>query len=170
MKNLLLIISLLLITISCSKDDTPPIDQLQEGRGIFGCLVNGEAFVETGTFFNTFYQQTENGFFFNIRAEFDNNIDSIGLGSTESEIQEGETYTLEEEIPGNTWGTALFVESVNSFEFADTTSSNPGIMTITKLDFENGIVSGTFSFTLIHPFNGETIDITEGRFDTLFTQ
>lgn len=172
MKNLLLIISLLLITISCSEDDTPPIDQLpeatQEGRGIFGCLVNGEAFVETGSFFNTFYQQIDGGFSFSLGAEFDENPRSIALGASR-ELLEGETYQLIESEPGNVFANIFIVQTLETFEFSETSVANPGTMTLTRFDVQNGIASGTFSFTVIHPFTGETIEITEGRFDTLFT-
>ncbi|VVV01345.1 MULTISPECIES: hypothetical protein [Mesonia] len=42
-------------------------------------------------------------------------------------------------------------------------------MTITKLDFENHIVSGTFWFDAINE-EGKVLEIREGRFDTLFTE
>lgn len=38
------------------------------------------------------------------------------------------------------------------------------------MDVENYIVSGTFSFDLIDPYTGETVEIREGRFDSHFTQ
>jgi|GEM_PF-5201254 len=38
-----------------------------------------------------------------------------------------------------------------------------------KFDLNNNIVSAIFSFTIIDEF-GNTFEITEGRFDTQFTQ
>lgn len=53
---------------------------------------------------------------------------------------------------------------------AKTDSSNSGTLKITKLDFENNIVSGTFEMTVVNPYTNQIVEITEGRFDTLFTQ
>ena len=175
-KAYLLLISFLLLSFTaCDKDDTPPIEQLpeatQEGLGTFGCLVDGKPFVETGTFFNTFYQQTQDGFFFNLSAEFDDrNPFGIGFGTEGKPIEEGGTYTLIERELGNAWGFVFFKISPTDFEPSTTTIENSGSITITKMDFDNGIVSGTFSFQVEDPFTNEIVRITEGRFDTLFTQ
>ncbi len=42
-------------------------------------------------------------------------------------------------------------------------------MSITKLDFENHIVSGTFWFDAINE-DGKLVEIREGRFDMNFTE
>jgi len=55
------------------------------------------------------------------------------------------------------------------FIYSETNSEYTGELTITKLDFEKNVVSGTFWFDLQHPVTGERIEIREGRFDTLFT-
>lgn len=171
----LLIITLI---IACKNDDdnTPPINQLpeatQEGRGIFGCLVNGEPFIETGTFFNTFYQLVDGAFFFGITGEFENkNPSAIFMGTNQKTIEEGETLQFNLNENGNAYTTVIFSPSENNFNgaFSDG-EQNTGILTITKLDFENSIVSGTFEMNMIDPFTGEVVTITEGRFDTLFTQ
>jgi hypothetical protein len=162
---------------SCNNDDSDvaPIDQLPEatqtGRGIFGALVDGEAFVETNNFFNTFYQQVDGEFFFGIQGEVDDRDPrSIGVGTNALELQEGTTIILTDNVPGNAWGGVFFNPETNVFESVETNSQNQGTLTITKLDFENNIVSGTFEMTVEDPFTGELVQITEGRFDTLFTQ
>lgn len=71
---------------------------------------------------------------------------------------------------GNAWGGARFTESVGNTQFSNTDQINSGTFTITKLDFENNIVSGLFEMTVQNPFTGELIQITQGRFDTLFTE
>jgi hypothetical protein len=168
---LVLIISL----YSCNNDDDnrPPIDQLPEatqtGRGIFGALVDGEAFVETNNFFNTFYQQVDGEFFFGLTAQFDGqNPSAINLATKARTISEGETFLLIEREDGNAWGGVT--PSFNETMLVKTNSSNSGILTITKLDFENNIVSGTFEMTVVNPYTNQIVEITEGRFDTLFTQ
>lgn len=171
-----LCLSLLILFATCKNDDdTPPIEQLPEatqtGRGIFGCLVDGEAFVETGTFFNTFYQFVDGGFFFGIQGQFEGRSpSSVTMGVRDVEINEGDVIPLLEMIDGQAWGGAQFVESSSNFQLAKTNTIQTGTLTITKFNLDTNIVSGTFEMTLIHPFTGEEVQITEGRFDTLFTQ
>lgn len=40
-------------------------------------------------------------------------------------------------------------------------------MTITKLDMENQIISGTFWFDVQDPKTGETREVRDGRFDVI---
>jgi hypothetical protein len=61
--------------------------------------------------------------------------------------------------------TALgFTQYPCAYESTDSITRTSGAITITKLDIVGGIVSGTFSGTLIKPGCG-TITITDGRFD-----
>lgn len=53
---------------------------------------------------------------------------------------------------------------------APTTDQNPGSINFSKLDFENNIVSATFEFNVIDPNTGVVYEITNGRFDAVFTQ
>jgi hypothetical protein len=176
--NLLWLLVLALTTFSCNNDDdsdVAPIDQLPEatqtGRGIFGALVDGEAFVETNNFFNTFYQQVDGEFFFGLTAEFDNqNPIAITLGTLNRSISQNETLMLIDRVDSNAWGGALFSPSTNDTMLGKTDSVNTGVLTITKLDFENNIISGTFEMTVVNPYTNQLVEITEGRFDTLFTQ
>lgn len=176
LKNALLLLVTLFLFSCKNDDDTPPLDQLPEatqtGRGIFGALVNGEPFVETGTFFNTFYQQIDGEFFFGIQGQFSNNrrVRSITIGTSEKSISEGEILQLINIDFGNAHGSVRFGLEVNNTILVTTDEINNGSLTITKLDFENNIVSGVFEMTLEDPFTGELVEITDGRFDTLFTQ
>ena len=51
-----------------------------------------------------------------------------------------------------------------------TSTTQPGLLQVTKLDFQNNIISANFEFTVIDPSTGIIYEITEGRFDSLFTQ
>jgi hypothetical protein len=53
---------------------------------------------------------------------------------------------------------------------ANTNDQDTGIINFTKLDFQNNIVSAIFEFTVTDPNTGTVYEITEGRFDALFTQ
>lgn len=155
---------------SCNKDDDPitPIDQLppatQTGAGTFGCLVNGQPFIDNSGSFNCFYQLVNGGYYFGIEGTDEKyDIVDIGLFTNEKLIEDGQTYVLLENIPGNAFGSGYFLSTNNSGEGATTNESENGQLKITKLDFENFIVSGTFSFDLLNPTTGETVKIRNGR-------
>ena len=175
MKKLILIV--LVLVFACKNDDddnTPEIDKLppatQTGAGTFGCLVNGEAFVETGTYFNCYYQFVDNEYYFALGAENDshNILRQIILGSNSAEIESNNSYELGcYEIPHSHYGEVSFTNLMGDYF---TCESEYGFLEITLLDFTNHIVSGTFEFDIEHPTTGNIIEIRNGRFDTIFTQ
>ncbi len=156
--------------ISCEKDDAPDHLPLatQTGAGIFACLVNGEIFTHEDGLINCYYQYVDGGYYFSISGdkEDSNGLFSISLATIRKEIQEGETYQLLEETEGNALGGGGF--GLDEYIFVSTNENDSGELTITKLDFENHIVSGTFWFNLKHPVTGDTIKIRQGRFDSHF--
>ncbi|MFV0572243.1 MAG: hypothetical protein ACK5M1_07425 [Xanthomarina gelatinilytica] len=172
MKNILYILFAILI-ISCNKDDDntetlPPATQT--GAGIFACYVNGTSYIDTsGGYFNCFYQLIDGEYFFGIGGEDENHniFRQVILSSNASEIEENIQYNLNCNEPNNHYAEVAFTGQLLD---ATTCNTNFGTMTITKLDFTNNIISGTFEFDIIHPNTGETIQVREGRFDTLFTQ
>jgi len=137
--------------------------------------VNGRAFVDkSGGWFNCYYQLVDGGYYFgiggNVKRTMNNGLRSVGIGTNNKTILEEETMLLVKgEEEGNAfWGGFSF--SITENYYSSTDSEYMGELTITKLDFEKNIVSGTFWFDLQHPVTGERIEIREGRFDTLFTQ
>ena len=164
----------LCFSFSCDKEENlTPEEQLppatQTGEGTFACLIDGELFIDTsGGYFNCFYQYVDGGYYFHIQGEnFDEETAAISIGTINKSISEGENYSLLEESIGNANGTIAFLSLLES---VNTSSSRPGNLYISKLDFENRIVSGTFEFDIVHPETGEIIEVRKGRFDTLFTQ
>ncbi len=69
-----------------------------------------------------------------------------------------------EDSPGNVFGGFFF-----NTGFIYTNESQSGELTITHLDFNLQVVSGTFFFDVIDQ-NGALRQIREGRFDMQFTQ
>jgi hypothetical protein len=69
---------------------------------------------------------------------------------------------------GNFYGGAGFTFSSGNSSLSYTNSNFNGEINITKFDTQNQIVSGTFWMNLQHPITGDTVKITEGRFDTRF--
>lgn len=176
MKKLILLFTILLTLSGCNSDDDNNTETLppatQTGAGTFACKINGQSFIDTsGGYFNCFYQFNNGEYYFGIQGLDEvGMVTSINLGTTEKTIMEGETLNLIENISGNAWAGNRFLMDINSSEFSNTNQTHTGELTITKLDFTNNIVSGTFWFDVENPFTGEIVEIRDGRFDTLFTQ
>ncbi len=168
---------LVLHSVACSDDDDrAPIDQLppvtQTGEQTFGCLINGEAFIPIrsgGGRPRAFYQFVNGAFTLGISASNGNagpNFESVALAGIDVDMLTEKTYILIEEESGKfsgrySIGGGLTIRTVTS-------SNDPGTLTITKFDQENGIIAGTFEFTALDN-DGNEINITNGRFDMRYT-
>jgi hypothetical protein len=169
----------LAITInSCDKndDDSPrdPISRLppatQTGANTFGALLDGEPFIPAGGSnpLDAQYQLINGEWYFFVggskRVE-DFNLLSLSLSTNARELETGQTYILVSEFDA---GGVSGVYGFNG-DFYDTDDLNSGELSITRLDLNAQIVSGTFFFDIIDE-NGELREIREGRFDMRFTR
>lgn len=175
-KHLLIVTVIFFLLVSgCSKDDDrAPIDKLppatQTGANTFGCLVNGKAFIDADNLFNCYYQYVDGGYYFGIQGENTGfNPSSISIRTNNRTISENEILLFSTDELGNACASAYFRISEVFGEFARTNLIYTGELTITKMDQDTHIVSGTFWFDVQHPVTGETVEIREGRFDTRFT-
>ncbi len=173
-------ISLILVTMlfcisSCDKSDDnncsgidclPPATQT--GAGTFGCLVNGEPFIDNSDEFNCFYQLIDGEYFFGIQAE-DNvqNIAAIAIGSLKKQIQTGERIQLN--LRGENEFYALIDFDTLRPE-GSTNQSDDGFIIFNEFNTNSNVVSATFEFTITDPTTGTVYNVTEGRFDSQFTQ
>ena len=184
--TLLLLLPLLMILLSCNKDDDKPVEPVdllppitQTGANTVGCLVNGEALLPKGGGMsgnkNCFYQFVGGRYYFGLSfiSSVNNGTKSVSLFTRKMVIEEGQTYILDAQRfidtigRGGGYSHRNFNEKIEDLFY--TTPGNTGEMTIKKLDFENNIVSGTFWFDAIND-DGEIVEIREGRFDMRFTQ
>ncbi len=183
---ILLISSLFFITLTTSecKKHKPgnPVDQLppktQTGANTFGCLINGEVFLPKGPslspilqcayqYLNTNYSQ---GYFFQLSVGHKyntNDVAGIGIYTDSLPIMEG-IFTLGDNQKGNAYALYLRYKETENINLY-TKSDLPGQLVITKFDEINQIVSGTFWFDVVTSF-GDTLKITDGRFDMQFTK
>lgn len=178
MKHIIILLTLLTTLSCCNNDDdqpTNPIDQLppatQTGEQTFGCLINGEPFVPPRFGSNApsvFYQFVDGAYTLGISARRGGGpeLKSINLGCLDMPLIDETNYTLLEFETGNYFAEYRIGAGV-VFE-GSSSSSTPGILTITNFDEENFIISGTFEFSIIDN-NGTTINITNGRFDLNYT-
>jgi len=172
---------LLLTANQCVRQPHGPNDPLppatQEGKEIFACYVNGNAFIATP--YNCFYQYDyEDGrHYLSIRGDdktYFNDTSlpwSINLGSN-IDIQEDMTLRLSKWIEGqDSAHGCIFLTAKNGDGVGNCTDENlTGEMHITKFDLQNRIISGTFWFDVINPLTGDTLEIRDGRFDVHFAR
>ena len=175
MKTLIFsLLSLFFVLQSCKNDDDnncqgieclPPVTQT--GEGTFGCLVNGEPFIDNSGFFNCFYQLVDGEYYFGISAE-DNveGIRQIFIGSNESQIELSNIINLNPDISGNFYGGL----NINNLGGTLRTNDLGGTIIFNEFTTNPNVVSATFEFTITNPNTGITYEITEGRFDAQFTQ
>ncbi|WP_310991673.1 DUF6252 family protein [Aequorivita marina] len=166
-------------TISCCNkdDDNPPpepVDQLppatQTGAGTFGCLLDGEVFLpgnNTPNPLDCVYQYVNGGYYFALQSNRRINgsdYQALGIGSNLFQIEEGGTYALKENVPNNVSGHYRLNLDSNY-----TSEIHTGELKITKLDYDNHIVAGTFWFD-VKDSNSVVHEIRNGRFDVRFTE
>lgn len=174
---------------SCEKQKlSNPIDQLppatDTGANTFGCLVNGEAVVIHKPFgdlspdFGSGYILTYNsisGYVFGVSG-----LDKVdgchfkGVGLQLDSIQlQVTSYPLN--IGRIKYGKVGYVSIANGCPPSPllmyaTDSAVTGQVTITHFDQQKQIVSGTFYFDAVEATRGDTVHVTDGRFDMKYTQ
>jgi hypothetical protein len=177
------ILSGLLLSASCKKHVVQPVNQLsllpaatQTGANTFGCLIDGQAFVPQnrsilqGPDIQCDYIFTAGGYYFTVVASNKNNsiIKQVNIGTDFLAIAQGQTYALKTYTSGNANASYTLFPTIGEVQYS-TNNSTSGQLTITKLDTINQIVSGTFYFKAVNA-PGETVSVTDGRFDMPYTK
>lgn len=182
---------LLLVTfISCNKDDDPvpqPTPQLTEieklppvtqtGANKVGCLLNGKAFLPSGTRpgggnpnpYCGYYHDNFVLAFSIVRNENNTSMlgsETIALYTSDIILEEGSTYSLKGSTSNHSAGYTHY-NSITNEDSYDTTNEFTGELYINKLDKTNNIISGTFWFDAVNE-QGKKVEIREGRFDMKF--
>ena len=182
MKTYLLIL-LSVLFLSCNNDDDSPANPVDElppatktGENTFGCLINGRPFTPRGVPFGAPSKGATYQYVYNPQNDtghygfqvFGNNFETdvgvaLNLVFQNYEDLEEDTYMLSVSDSEQIGNMGAYIDTVGAFY---TSESNIGYIYITKTDFENRIVSGTFEFDV--DVNGEIYSITDGRFDFNF--
>ena len=158
----------------CKKDDPAPAEQLppatQTGANTFGCLVNGQAWTsKTSSGYGAYLVQYEPGVNnplggnLNIRLTSDNNKMKVFLSA--GPIFRVRSFALDSAA---TEGTASYFDRDRAYPCNEVLNYDAtyltGNLTLTRLDEQAGVISGTFEFKLAKP-GCDTIRVTQGRFD-----
>lgn len=188
-KFFLILTSLFFITLTgskCKKEKTNnPIDELpaetQIGANTFGCLVNGKVFLpydiglnpRLTCYYQYIYNPSTTGYVFQVKANNKSDpsfFQSINILCDSIKIIEGNKYNLGGSGKGYSRGNYIKAKNDNtSYQNYFTYSPYSGELLIKKFDETNQIASGTFWFNAINT-NGDTVKVTEGRFDMQFTK
>ena len=169
MKNLFLLIMLSISITACRKDDDQNTTELpkatQSGANTGGAIVDGKIWVALieppiiGNGSSGTYYQSVNGKYqlqINLRGVEDRNGNFIVIKITSNQdINVGDYVINDIEENKGIYSIALKGYITNP--------NNTGVLSITKFDKENKIVSGTFSFKA--QYQDSSVTITDGRFD-----
>ncbi|WBO84040.1 DUF6252 family protein [Hymenobacter yonginensis] len=176
MRKLFLYAALLLLSqcSKCKDNDPSPEARLppvtQTGANTFGCLVNGEAWTPQGNDgtanYTVSYDLFPSGGIINISTyriygQGANDFQTISVWA--KGIQGVGTFYF----ANSSSAAAGFLNRKTNCYWSSTDSAvtyRRGNLTITRLDLQAGIVSGTFDFTLYKP-GCDSIRVTQGRFD-----
>ena len=189
MKKIFLLFAAALLIIACNKDDEAPqptpepteIEKLppatQTGANKVGCLLNGRAFLPSGTRPgggnpNPYCAYYHDNFVLALSiVKSENNTSMLGsetiaLYTSDVILKEGETYLLKVSTSNHSAIYTHYNNIVNPDGY-ETNNENIGELHITKLDKENNIISGTFWFDAVNE-QGKKVEIRDGRFDMVF--
>ena len=166
------LLALLLFTFSqCKKKIEEPQlpSETTTGAMTFGCKINGKVFVpkdgrgKPGLFCQYVYlgSGVGGGWYLNIPAVDWNpsSIPAVSITTDSLLVSENSTYQFKYRKKG--FPGAFYSDGPQY----NATDNNSGELKIKKFDSVNRIISGTFFFTGTDNSNGQTVNITDGRFD-----
>ena len=158
--------------MGCRKDDPSPAEQLppatQTGANTIGCLVNGQPWVPAGnngsSNYAISYDPNPYGVFdlATYRYPVPSGKTFQSLKIYLRELHQVRSYDLKNlTLTRVSWNDSGIWSDMNSDE---PNTYHKGTVTVTRLDLQAGIISGTFEFTLAKP-GFDTVRVTNGRFD-----
>lgn len=164
----------LCVLLGCHKNEPSPVEQLppatQTGANTVGCLLNGQPWapVGNGTSKNFFidYDTGYPGGLFNLSVEKDLGNNASPRPQTLSIYVNPLPRTGAYLLDGLNNTRVLFIDPIKNciYESREVGTYCKGTLTITRLDNQARIISGTFAFTLAKP-GCDTLTVTQGRFD-----
>ena len=159
----LLLLALGLSLSTCKKEKDPtPLERLPppttEGKNTWGCLVNGEAWTSSGIAYMRSDWTTPDGM--SLRMSFSRR--SVGLSFPDSTRSYSIPTGFHPIVKGDQYGAHASVRIV--YDLYEGNGVVDGSCYLTRLDYQAGVVSGTFAFTIVNAKN-DTLRVTDGRFD-----
>ncbi len=177
-KIIYLLLALPLLAAQCKKDDSLVPEELpaitSDGKGTFGCLIDGEVFVAKegkGNIltsglpaFTSIYYVKSNRIFLAGNSKDNNKEYHAEAGMSIQSISNKNNILFD----GRTTDEFAYYRNRNLSEFSFVTDSiSRGEMKLLRFDTVSQIIAGTFWFDVRN--GNDTIKIREGRFDLPFT-
>jgi hypothetical protein len=180
--SLLFLSAVICLSPSCKKhdDNIDPLSQLppatQTGANTSGCLVNGQAYLTSGSTFggpikqcNYIYLNGGYNFFVEGYAKESSKSTGLYIRTDSLAISEGQTFVFKTWTHGYASAGYDVAYSPSGYDSYTTNNSVSGQLHITKFDQTKQIISGTFFFNAVNS-KGDTVHVTDGRFDMKYTQ
>lgn len=176
MKKLLAAAFALVVLNSCKQEIKTLPEPTQTGANTFGAKVNGENFGPLGSSLLTKTTlEATHGFDSSIiihARNFSRSPIEFEMEIYLKNVNAPGTYSLNQETeiaPGQSASYAYYVRrNINITDEWITSNNATGTVQVTKIDWVNRIVSGTFEFTANAKRGSGSITVTEGRFDVKF--
>jgi len=153
----------------CQLKDPKPEEHLppatQTGANTFGCLVNGQVWTPAGYNGSSNYSMSYDTGVMDLRTyryqqQPTNNFQYLILFARN--MQRSRSYDLSGIVENRIgWYDRLTGCDLSS---DDPDTYHKGTLTITRLDLQAGVITGTFDFILAKP-GCDTVRVTQGRFD-----
>jgi hypothetical protein len=185
---LVLVVVICFCFANCTKHNstpTNPINQLppatQTGANTFGCLVNGQAFLPSGSLvggpplfctYEYLYNIYDTGYFLDLSATMEvtpTYVVGISIGTDSLTVSAGNHYVLQQNIVRGNASAHYSISSPSYSPYYTTTNQVVGDLYLSRFDLAYQIASGTFWFNAIDS-NGDTVKVTDGRFDMQFSR
>ena len=174
MKNLLFIAVLFIGFSSCKKEIETLPDTTETGANTFGAKINGEnwgplgfGIVPTAPTLEARFA-VDSSIFINAR-NFSRSPVETEMEIYLKNISGPGIYNLNQNTavaPGHSASYAYYIKrNLNVIDEWITSSTSTGQVQLTKIDWANKIISGSFSFTAAAKYGRAPITATEGRFD-----
>ncbi|GAB3636546.1 hypothetical protein GCM10027422_21360 [Hymenobacter arcticus] len=172
MKHFLTLVLPLALLLGCKKNDPDPASQLppatQTGANQVGCLINGQPWAPVGG-------GTSKNFFIDYDPTLGSGIFALSAYRYTGKAT-GDEYLVIFANPFKSAGsynlgdpliTRASFDNLKvgcNYNSRDAGTYCRGTLTITRLDTQARIISGTFNFTIATP-GCDTLKVTQGRFD-----
>ncbi|MBC8112060.1 MAG: hypothetical protein H7Y04_13455 [Verrucomicrobia bacterium] len=174
MKNVLFLLLASVLLSQCklvNKEEKPELPpETQEGKRTMGCKVDGEIWLpeysSRPVFSGSEYSVTYDGSFYGMNLFADRKRETT-VQFNVFQVSKSGTYDLYKFISQDPSGYRNITQARYQDNTGDflTDSLHTGKVTITKLDLQKAIISGTFYFDAYNKETGKVVKITEGRFD-----
>ncbi|QIL78438.1 DUF6252 family protein [Hymenobacter sp. HDW8] len=172
---LLPLLSWLLLALplsQCRQQEAEPLPpETRTGAQTFGCKIDGRVFVPRNgrgkpglvVEYVNLGEGKGGGYYLNLPATDwrSTPLEGVNITTDSLLVEEGQTYQFQ-----NSKGSA-HASYYGGVEYQKR-DQDVGELIITRLDPQQGILSGRFHFVATHPTTGRQVHVTDGRFDVRF--